>query len=379
VFDDTQQTIGRSKWKSSRIILCAALIACVLTLVSLNSRRSVTSSELRFSSSGRLPTRLHALRLGMTEKAAIDEDPTISEFGADKGSRSQPMTKNRCRLFTRGSSQSGFYDAANFCGGRLIDISSTVSGLSPQDASDFGQNTLQRLGKPDVRVYAGPSTDVWVWIDGDVRIRYENRLGGSPVQGSRMVSAEIAVYPEVIKGLTPAEDEWGWGQYMRRWWGEKTGDVIIKHLPTEYSGLRLGMTPQQVRLALPGVELFRVNAHRDQGHSNGATVAFWDGQLSFFDREWEDVPDDQVAQIRQRLMVELGTPSQDDKVLDDADTLTWEDGHTKIQYMFGASRGGTRAISVLCWDERLQALYEAADSEEHPPQFKSAPDVRTFF
>lgn len=338
-----------------------------------------TSPSLHFNCSGRLPITLHGLRVGVTVEEAMNEDPTITALGADKGSESRPATKSQNGLFTRGNSDSGFYEVANFQAGKLIDILSTVSGLSPEDASEFNQNTLQQLGPPDVRVYAGPSTDVWVWIDGDVRIRYTNGAGGSPIPGSRMVSAEIAVYPEIIKGETSADNASGWSGYIRHWWGDKTGDVVTKQLPTELSGLKLRMTPQQVRSALPGIELFRTNAHRQQGNFQGVDVVFWDGLLDFFDRNWDNVPDDQTAQIRQRLMGELGTPSEDARFSEDAETLTWEDGHTKIVYIFGVSRSGTRGVTVMCWDERLQAASDAADAEEHPPQFKPAPDAHSFF
>jgi len=313
----------------------------------------------------------------MTVDEAMNEDPTITELGADKSSESKPIANKRNTTLSRGISGSGFYETATFNAGRLIDISSSVSGISPEDASEFNQNTLQQLGTPDVH----PSTNVWVWIDGDVRIRYENRAGGSPGPGSRIVSVEIAIYPEKIKGLMSAENPSGYNEYVRHSWGEKTGDVVIKTLPTELSGLKLRMTPQQVRAVFPSIRIYSMNTRRQQGDFQGGGVVFWDGSLLFFERDWRNVPDDQIDQVRQRLMVELGTPSDfwfdTDAGFQD---LTWEDDHTEIEYMFGKTQSkGIAQVTMFCRDKQLQALSDAADSEEHPPQFYPAPDAHSFF
>lgn len=210
VFKNIQPTHEGSKRKPLWIVLFVAAIVCILSLIFRPTSSTSTSfPELHFSSSGRMPTKLHIFRLGMTVDEAMDQDPTITEFGADKGSESKPIANKRNTTLSRGISGSGFYETATFNAGRLIDISSSVSGISPEDASEFNQNTLQQLGTPD----AHPSTGVWVWIDGDVRIRYENRSGGSPAAGSRTVSVEIAIYPEKIRGLTSAENPPGWNEY----------------------------------------------------------------------------------------------------------------------------------------------------------------------
>lgn len=124
-----------------------------------------------------------------------------------------------------------------------------------------------------------------------------------------------------------------------------------------------------------------MNARRQQGDFQGGDVVFWDGLLGFFDRRWENVPDDQIDQIRQRLMVELGTPSDFwfDKDAGFQD-LTWEDDHTEIEYMFGGTQSeGIAQVTMFCRDKQLQALSDAADAEEHPPQFYPAPDAHSFF
>lgn len=378
VFQDVQPTHEGLKRKPLWIFLFAAAIFCILLLILRPaSNTSANFPELHFSSSGKIPTKLHVFRLGMTVDEAMNEDPTITELGAEKSSESKPIANKRNTTLSRGIPGSGFYETATFNAGRLIDISSSVSGISPEDASEFNQNTLQQLGTPDVH----PSTDVWVWIDGDVRIRYENQAGGSPAEGSRTARLEIVIYPEIINGLTSAENPSGYNEYVRHSWGEKTGDAVIKRLPTELSGLRLGMTPQQVRSVFPSIRIYSMNAHQQQGDFQGVDVAFWDGLLGFFDRRWENVPHDQIDQIRQRLMVELGTPSDFwfDKNAGFQD-LTWEDDHTEIEYMFGKTQSeGIAQVTVLCRDKRLQALFDAAKVEEWKQEFTPAPESHSFF
>jgi hypothetical protein len=379
VFQDIQPTHEGLKRKPLWIVLFVAAIVCILALIFRPTYNTSTNfPELHFSSSGKIPTKLHIFRLGMTVDEATDQDPTITELGADKGSESKPIANKQNTTLSRGISGSGFYETATFNAGRLIDISSSVSGISPEDASEFNQNTLQQLGTPDVH----PSTNVWVWIDGDVRIRYENQAGGSPAEGSRTARLEIVIYPDIIKGLTSAENPSGYNEYVRHSWGEKIGDVVIKRLPTELSGLKLGMTPQQVRSVFPSIRIYSMmNARRQQGQFQDVDVAFWDGLLGFFDRRWESVPDDQISQIRQRLMVELGTPSDfwfdTDAGFQD---LTWEDDHTEIEYMFGKTQSaGIAQVTVDCWDKRLQALSDAAYVEEWQQGFTPAPQSHSFF
>jgi hypothetical protein len=145
-------------------------------------------------------------------------------------------------------------------------------------------------------------------------------------------------------------------------------------MPRDLSGLRLGMTPSEVSRAIPGIKIFRINAHRQEGDldSHAVSVVFWDGLLCSFDEILENVPSDQVARLRRHLIVALGAPAQDidfSYINKGAETLIWKDDHTEIEYILGATQafgsakpGNSQSVTVLCWDRQLQALAEAAEN-----------------
>ena len=153
---------------------------------------------------------------------------------------------------------------------------------------------MVQLGKPDVEIYAGSSADAWVWIDGDVRIKYTNDPGGYPA-GARSVSLSMVIYPDLIKSLLaernkPGRDTTQWDadanlELNKHVFGDDASPVIRKQLPTGLPDVRLRMTPWQVRSALQGIELIRMSTDQQQGELKAqdfsTDVALWDGLVSF--------------------------------------------------------------------------------------------------
>lgn len=400
--------------------LMAGAIACVLALfffagsddkkkqdkeggesAAASGRASPTSSPasapvnfpaLHFASSGRLPTSLHRFRLGMTLAQAIADDPSLKDRRTqnDPGSPS-PLLDPDAVLSTEGFS-AGFYDEAGFSHGALIDISSDVYGIRPDDASQFDQDMLNQLGKPDAKVYAGPSEEVWVWIDGDVRIRYENRLGGtgeSAIAGARTLTLAMAIYPAVIKETQnsvadSAADRDSNLEMEKNFWGEDAGREILKHLPAGLSDVRLRMTPLELRSSFPGIEFTRPYSspeHREEVRElKSANVVtdmnLWDGLVCTIYRRWDHLSANQISDWRRRLTEDLGTPSlRSETPSKELWSYTWEDGTTKIDYTFLKDQ-----VNAWYRDKNPDGLYWGAERANAPPsQPKPAPEVHSFF
>jgi len=366
----------------------SAIASDAATSTSKPTPAPVSFPALHFTTSGRLPIMLHRLRLGMSAAEALTEDSSLKGFGTDKSPLSDPGASLCC-----GSFPQGFDDSASLSHGRIISVVSDVRGISREDALRFNKDTLGQLGKPDVEVYAGSSTTVWVWIDGDVRIRYQNAADGR-LADKRDVSLEMAVYPELIKtfqnlggnrtfyGDTEAAAE-------KHKWGEDAGQDTIKQLPSGPSDVKFQMTPSQLRSALPGIELRRAYPDPERRQTgeldtpNVTTdVSLWDGLVCTVSKGWNDVPADQIPEMRRHLIDEFGTPS-DRLPVKEMESITWEDDHTKIEYLFTArvEKGGRSFVQVMAWyrDKRPDALYyESADSAS-PSESKPSPELHSFF
>jgi hypothetical protein len=414
-FQGTQQASEKQKKQLLGMALAAGSIICLLVLFFSmgsdekkkqdNGGRSATASDggtsisnstsapvtfptLHFASSGRLPIKLHRLQLGMSAAEAMAEDSSLKDFGTDKSPLSDPGASLCCGSFPK-----GFDDSAGLSEGRIISVGSDVRGISPEDALRFNKDTLGQLGKPDVEVYAGSSTTVWVWIDGDVRIRYQNAPDGR-LADKRDVGLEMAVYPELIKNLQNLGDK---GTFYgdteaaaeKHTWGENAGQDTIKQLPSGPSDVKFQMTPWQLRSALPGIELKRgyPDPERrqtgDLDTSNVTTgVSLWDGLVCTIYKGWNDVPADQIPEMRRHLIDEFGTPSNR-MPAKEMESITWEDDHTKIDYLFGprVERGGRSFVQVQAWyrDKRPDALYFESAESASPSESKPSPETYSFF
>jgi hypothetical protein len=346
----------------------------------------VTSSTsfpaLHFASSGRLPIRLRSFQLGISAADALSSDSNLVNCQEDKNppSTSDPDI-NLCPSVH--SAPTEFYGTLTFSRGRLVLVMSELNNISPEDSALCNEKALNQLGKPDVVVYAGPSTDSWVWIDGDVRVQYVNRPSGT--SGARNVTAQLAAYPEFLPTLDTANYDHirkdDFIRMIKRGWGEDEGQVILKPLPAGLPNLQLRMTPGQVRVALPGIVINTYDDHHSQGELDAAnavtSVSFWDGMLSSFAVSRYDTPARQFPTLRNKLIDELGTPSGGWPGTD-METINWEDSETKIQYMLGPKGTDGRPLVYAGFaDKRLNDLQQAAMSGQ-PPKYQSV-SVHSFF
>ena len=341
---------------------------------------------LHFTSSGRLPIKIGSFQLGITVADALSIDSNLENCNKDKipPSTSDP---NVALCPSSYSVSDGFYNTLSFSRGRLELISSALTNVSPEDAAQFNSNTLNQLGKPDVVVYAGPSTDSWVWIDGDVRIHYVNTHYWS--EGTHSITMQLVIYPEFLVGYENTSPDPALARkddllkLVKTGWGDESGQIILKPLPTGLPNLQLRMKPWQVRAALPGIVINTNDEHQAQGELNTANadtgVSFWDGMLSGFRVNRYDIPVTQYHKLRDDLIDKLGTPSGGWPGTG-FETINWENNDLYIEYMLVAKVGtdGRPYVSASFSDKRLGTLYHAATSGQ-PPKYNPVPAGHSFF
>jgi hypothetical protein len=140
-----------------------------------------------------------------------------------------------------------------------MELSGWAEGISPQDEVAFKESTMEQLGKPDREIDIRPNSSHWVWIDGDVRVRYTNSLA-SDITGSRSSELEIAAYPALLTSDPATKAPIGGEDYLRylkRGWGEDVGVATHKPLP---KGLRGDVSPSDETVA----SAFRSSGHRNR-------------------------------------------------------------------------------------------------------------------
>ena len=341
---------------------------------------------LHFSSSGRLPIKVSSFQLGITVADALSIDSNLENCNKDKiqPSSSDP---NVALCPSSYSVSDGFYNTLSFSRGRLVLISSALTNVSTEDAAQFNSNTLNQLGKPDVVVYAGPSTEHWVWIDGDVRIQYVNTHYWS--EGTHSITMQLTIYPEFLTALhegLPSDDLIRKDDYLKlvkRGWGDESGQVIVKPLPTGLPNLQLRMKPWQVRAALPGIVINTNDEHQAQGELNTAnadtSVSFWDGMLSGFRVNSYDIPVTQFPKLRDNLIDEFGTPSGGWPGTD-FETINWENNDIYINYTLSSKAGkDVRPYVTASFSDKKLGTLQQAEMASPPPKYNPVPAGHSFF
>jgi hypothetical protein len=341
------------------------------------------SPKLEFASSGRLPVALQGFRLGMSVADAMS---AASNSGQTYVGPTPSEPERNLWLHTA----DGFLVTCFFSQGRLVEATSSAEDISPVDEAVFRRSAMDHLGKPDRELEPGADTNSWVWIDGDVRVRYTNRHQ-SDITGSRSAEVEVAVYPALLAGDSAVKAQIGGKEYLRhlRWdWGENPGEVVRKPLPKGLRGdVLLRMRPWQVRSAVPGIQ---INSYSEKGARGSleskvadTTVDFWDGSVSKFCRTTYDVPPDQFSALHERLIKGLGEPTE---VLPfvippakgPGEIISWEDTQTKVWYGMGAVEPKGTAVSVCFTDKGLDRLASIAKWTGRR-DFAAAPKIRSFF
>ena len=343
---------------------------------------AVSIPPLRFVSSGRLPTKLDKFQLGMSVTEALGK-MSDSDRAYNAPSSSQP--NGNLWLHTT----NGLLVICSFSRGRLVEISDSAEGISPDDEAAFRQNTMDQLGEADREIDVGPNTSYWIWIDGDVRVRYRNSLTYD-ITGSRSAEVEVAVYPLLLAEDSSGKAPIGGKEYLRhlkRGWGEDVNEVARKPLPKGLQGdVSLRMKPWQVRSVVPGIQIDSDSERSARGVlGEETTVDFWDGLVSKFCRTWHDLPPDQFPALHDRLIEGLGEPTEIlphmiPPAKGPGEIITWENTQVEVWYGLGAfEAGGTlQGVSVCFTDKELDRQRRAA-RDTAPPRFRAAPKIRSFF
>lgn len=332
------------------------------------------ATPFKISSTGVLPTGLHGFQLGMTKSDARNRMPTL---------RDSPVQKSDSLY---GATSEGFSVNLGFSGDRLYRIESELMRIDPRDAEAFDRSTIMHLGNPQKSLYKGPETRCWVWIDGDVRVRYED--GELSDRVSRVLRLEIVDYPMILSALG-APQGGGDGFVFRSdpiretkaEWEAPSEPVVRRPLPKEVDGLRLGMEPWEVRRAVPGIEIASVSEHEAkgmllQGRNSLTAVGFWDGRLYEFNRFHENVSAVQFASILRDITAKLGTPV----VQQESPALVmyeWQDETIEVGYDWNDPRNQVPpTYSVHAENKKIARL---VNSTVKVPQFDKVPQTRSFF
>jgi hypothetical protein len=330
---------------------------------------SVSFPPLHYSSSHLLPTKLHRFQLGMSVADTLRGDSSI-KYGYPSKEKPSPSDAN-ASLSDKLSE--GFFVMMSFSRGRLIYIESEVGNIGPDDAQLFDKNTLAQLGPPSVNVYQGSDTKTWVWIDGDVRLKYENRPEGwshRGLGGPRIVSLAMSVYPEMhLKD-----------PLIERGWGDPVEPVVPKRLTDGIGGLRLRWAPWQIRQAIPGIDIATISEQKASGEFTKAdyrvTVEFWEGHLMSFCEYWSNEQPQHYLSVRDHSLQLWGTPARGFTTTD-LENFVWDDGRTTIDYDWVKGTGNAGALFSRCFiDLELAQLWA---STERPSQFEPAPPTKSFF
>ncbi len=280
----------RPSWGTIRFLMTALLLfqsGC--SGGNLFNREHI--APLKFASSGRLTRNVHGFTLGMSLPAALDSDPDLLDFKA--GEPYKPSASKLDR--TLGSK---FHDGIPtetlvFVAGRLIWMDSDLSNVSPADAQEFDRSMISAFGKPDKEVYEGPIEKRWVWIDGDVRVLYDNM----PVESQgRRLELESSIYPLWISSGSKNPGGFIDTKQLisneKRDWGDDQAVNNFKLLPHGLENIQLGMTPQELQSEVLNVQLSAINEHEMRGVVNDSdsfpvwSVEFWDGIAYRIYRRW---------------------------------------------------------------------------------------------
>jgi hypothetical protein len=330
-----------------------------------------TVPPLQFSYSRRLPIKLHSFQLGMSIADALNSDSNIAYLDSSKG---KPAASDRDASLVDKLSD-GFFVMMSFPHGRLVYISSDVGSLSPDDAQSFDTNTLELLGPPTVDVYEGSDRKTLVWIDGDVRLKYTNRPGGGLSRhgptAPRIVTLEMCVYPQMQKD--PSLD------YE---WGNTSAPVVHKPLPEGIGGLRLRQSPWELRQAVPGIDITTISEQEAKGEYKTPDyvlgVKFWRGHVKSFCEYWSTYQFQRYVVVRDQSLKLWGTPGRrwDNVSHSGVEMITWDDGHTDIEYSWTTGSGNAGTSFSRCWsDIELSQLSDSGGAE----QYKTAPMTKSFF
>jgi hypothetical protein len=368
-----------------------------------------------FATSGALPVTYQGLFLGMTVAQALATRPQLEPID---GGKSDPGARDlvlKDSFESRSRSNAPWVEVWIKDGG-IYDIEINMSEISPADAKAFEDHALTFLGDPNV-TYAEPvfGKVSHVWIDGDVRLRFDSRRQEKGTVGRWLysqlspshVSLTMAVYPISLERFETSFSSAMSEDPLRRLsvaifrqeWGDHSADLTptnpapaLPRAPRQINGVRLGMTAQEVRKALGAQGAFMEIHTIDQDYSQGSltfsdnrehfNVAFLHGELAFVSYDRSQVDKQLWIPELTTLMDRYGTPtSWFDCCAGMPIVGSWVDNQTEAQFQLSFPDKGTDRGFILWQLMDISMVREHQESEHTrtPPTYKQTDSLKSFF
>lgn len=391
------------------IVLIAALGGFIFVLLSIASRTETTQQQpisvpvdrstetppsvqvpnfppLQIQSSGHLPQQVQGVHLGMTIAEAIQVEPDLSTFYP---SNKADPTAAEALLVSK--TARGFSNTLEFKGGRLYYMEFELANTSPGDTSLLRSDILAQLGPPSGQVWDFPEITQLVWIDGDVRIAYEDwaffsLAGESNGRHPRLIVADWPAYKQSL--LSSSLDDFSRHHELAKW-GEEA--VQFRPLPHELDGLQLRMLPWQMRAALGSEGLERspcgTNCEgwkKTLPGGGSLNIMLWHDQVIQIAEQFNAIKPSEIRSTEDQLVEEYGTPVDVAPLA--ATDFKWTDGQVEIDC---AVSPGTKEEKdspasppwTSCTLTDLQ-LYRARNEEmisQREPKYESVASPKSFF
>lgn len=295
--------------------------------------------------------------------------------------------------------------------GRTTLIWSYVRGISPSDAEDFQNTVLLRLGKPDLVVWNGPDELIWVWIDGDVRMQFQNSLwrdfdppgadfNECPTDG-RAVSLTLVDWPSYSTSRFNSDPPTS--EFFRRaralassGFGASWGDTTLpshsyEEPARELAGIQIGMEPWQVARLYPTMKIEVAPNGQFSGCLDDGPywlcVKCWKGRVYQVSQNraaseaaveseglsrlagWFATPFNCFMGPRGRSCLSISYGEDDDVGLNDGVTEfaeTWRHGKTP-------------GVMTVVQDVAMQLAKQSAECAEHPKDYQHGPANKSLF
>lgn len=396
--------------KNQKVALMVAVGAAIVLLLvglqpqttrkqpsSLTADRGVESATraqlpsfppLGIQSSGYLPQRVRGLRLGMTISEALQVEPNLTTVYPQK--RPDPTAADALLV---ASPARGFSNTLLFEGGRLIEMQFEVANASPQDASALRKDTIAQLGPPTMQIWDFPEATRLVWIDGDVRIAYEDSawfglFGEINGHHSELVVADWPVYKRELLSPSPG----GLSKYERHTMFVKWGDEAaqFRSLPRELGGIQLRMMLWQVRALLGSDGLERsfcvgCEAWKKTFTDNRSfEVELWHDQVIQISEHLSAIKASEIPNAEDKFVEEYGTPILVAQLA--AADFRWTDGEVQVDCLVSPGtkpeKGSAGALpwrSCSLTDLQLDRAKNKEKLSQREPKYQSVGSPKSFF
>jgi hypothetical protein len=343
------------------------------------------AAPLPIKSSGRLPMELQGLTVGVTYDEAIAVYPVLRQGG--------PKDDTELR---GGPKPGGLAHRVYISHGRAIMVGSYLEKLRPSEASEFQNDVLLRLGKPDSDFRADPGVTNWVWIDGDLRVTFRSDSAIRCPPDARNISLELAYWPSYHskpKSYTGTSEFLRRAAALSRDWesgisGEATSPVQpTKGLPRELAGVQLGIESSLASNVYSGMKI------QDGGREGDSNVirCLDQGLDSLCIDSWHD----RVYKISQiRTLSQSAFESEGLRLLDrwfgspasfiaspDRSQVFgyWTDGVTSFNQFMARRDNGEFYATTDVSDVAMQKEAQSAHCAERSEGYAQSPESKSLF